>query len=115
MKNSSKSTRLLPLDELVVGKTRRVEHLDHAILLCRVEDSVYAVNDLCTHEDISLSLGVLCEHRLRCPLHGSEFDVRTGKVLDEPADTDLPTYPVAIIDGWVCLQHTPTESKDSAA
>ena len=48
-------------------------------------------------------LGVLCEYRLRCPLHGSEFDIRSGKVLNEPADTDLATIPVYIKDEWVCI------------
>ena len=95
--------RLIPLEELINGKPCRVEHEGKKILLCRVDDDVHAVDDLCTHEDISLSLGVLCEHRLRCPLHGSEFDIRNGKVLSEPADVDLDTYPVEVIDDWVCL------------
>lgn len=104
MNETSSPVKIVPLKDLSDGIHKRFEHQGHPILLCRVEDKVYAVDDMCTHEDISLSLGVLCEHRLRCPLHGSEFDVRTGKVLDEPADIDLPTYPVEIIDGWVCLQ-----------
>ena len=95
--------RLIPFDELISGKPSRVEHEGKKILLCRVVDEVHAVDDLCTHEDISLSLGVLCEHRLRCPLHGSEFDIRNGKVLSEPADADLGTYPVKVVDAWVCL------------
>lgn len=96
--------KLIPFDELISGKLKRVEHDGQKILLCRVNDDVHAVDDLCTHEDISLSLGVLCEHRLRCPLHGSEFDVRNGKVLNEPADVDLGVYPVEVVDGWVCLR-----------
>ncbi|MFK7993862.1 MAG: non-heme iron oxygenase ferredoxin subunit [Granulosicoccus sp.] len=103
MNEQSDLVKLIPLEELLSGKTKRVDHLGNSVLLCRVEDKVYAVDDMCTHEDISLSLGVLCEHRLRCPLHGSEFDVRTGKVLDEPAETDLSTYPVEMVDGWICL------------
>ncbi len=95
--------RLIPLDQLLNGQLKRVEHEGARILLCRVDDEVHAVDDMCTHEDISLSLGVLCEHRLRCPLHGSEFDVRDGKVLNEPADVDLATYPIAISEEWVCL------------
>lgn len=95
--------KLIPVEELINGKLMRVEHQGNSILLCRVDDEVHAVDDMCTHEDISLSLGVLCEHRLRCPLHGSEFDVRTGKVLNDPADVDLATYPVSVNDGWVCL------------
>ena len=104
---TGRTQRLLPLQELKTGIPHRVEHAGCGILLCRVDDTVYAVHDTCTHEDISLSLGVLCEHRLRCPLHGSEFDIRTGKVLDEPAETDLPTYPVTIEDGWICLPDNP--------
>ena len=95
--------RLIRFDQLKNGLPHRVEYDNQGILLCRVGDKVYGVHDTCTHEDISLSLGVLCEHRLRCPLHGSEFDIRNGKVLDEPADTDLATYPVYINGDWVCM------------
>lgn len=104
MTQQANVNRLIPLNKLTTGKLTRVEHEGRKILLCRVEDTIYAVDDLCTHEDISLSLGVLCEHRLRCPLHGSEFDVRNGKVLSEPADVDLGVYPVEVVEGWVCLR-----------
>lgn len=102
--NDVHTHKLIKLEDLTKGKPHRVVHHGKGVLLCRVEDSVYAVNDTCPHEDISLSLGVLCEHRLRCPLHGSEFDVRTGRVLNEPAEQDLPTYPVEIDAGWVCIK-----------
>lgn len=97
------ATRLLPLSALKPGVPCRVEHEGKGILLCLVEGEVHAVQDMCTHEDISLSLGVLCEHRLRCPLHGSEFDIRNGKVLNEPADVDLPVHVVSIHEGWICI------------
>ena len=95
--------RLIALADLKAGVPHRVQHEDTGILLCLVDGKVHAVHDTCTHEDISLSLGVLCEHRLRCPLHGSQFDVRTGKVLDEPAEVDLRTFDVTVVDGWVCI------------
>jgi nitrite reductase/ring-hydroxylating ferredoxin subunit len=96
--------RLIRVDALKQGIPYRLEHQGCGLLLCRVDESVYAVHDTCTHEDISLSLGVLCEYRLRCPLHGSEFDIRTGKVLTEPAEEDLVTFSVQVRDGWVCLK-----------
>jgi len=102
MKNKQ-SHKLIPFKLLKPGVLKRIEHNGQGVLVCLVENTVYAVHDTCTHEDISLSLGALCEHRLRCPLHGSEFDIRTGQVLDEPADENLPTYPVFVEDGWVCL------------
>ncbi len=95
--------RLVRFNDLKTGVPYRVQHGSTGVLLCLVDGVVHAVHDTCTHEDISLSLGVLCEHRLRCPLHGSQFDVRTGKVLDEPAEIDLRTFDVVVIDGWVCI------------
>ena len=95
--------RLARLDALADGSLTRREYRGTAVLLCRVGERVHAVADRCTHEDVSLSLGSLCGHRLRCPLHGSAFDVRSGEALDEPADEALETWPVAIEDGWVTI------------
>ena len=103
LKLAMQKHKLIHLSELQNGKPHRLQHNNKDMLLCRAENDVYAVAELCTHEDISLSLGVLCEYRLRCPLHGSEFDIRSGKVLDEPADEDLATYPVTVEEGWVYL------------
>jgi len=95
--------KLMPLDELTTGQPKRVRAGNRCILLCRVAQTVYAVNEMCTHEDISLSLGVLEDHYLRCPLHGSRFDIRNGKVIDEPAEIDLETHSVMVEDGWIYL------------
>lgn len=98
------SHKVVKFDSLRDGVPHRVEIDGQGILLCRVKNSVHAVQDMCTHEDVSLSLGVMCEHRLRCPLHGSEFDVRTGKVLDEPADEDLKTFSTHVENEWVHIE-----------
>ena len=95
--------RLIRLDALPEGGHARCVHAGRAILVCRVDGEVHAVADTCTHEAVSLSLGALCEHRLRCPLHGAEFDVRDGRALSAPAERDLETWPLAIVDGWVVL------------
>lgn len=105
---SNSQIRLIKLADLKNGKMCRHEFNGKAYLLCRVDDEVFALDDRCTHEDVSLSLGALCEHRVRCPLHGSEFDIRTGEVLDEPADVDLKTHAVVIEEGWVYLNELPS-------
>lgn len=84
----------IPLHALADGSLTRVVHHGIPILLARVGGDVHAVADTCSHEDVSLSLGSLCGYRLRCPLHGSEFDVRTGAALSAPAETPLQTWPV---------------------
>lgn len=71
------------------------------LLLARVNDEVFAVDDLCTHEDASLSSGVLEETRVRCPLHGSWFCLRTGVPEEEPAAEPVRCYPTRVREGWI--------------
>ena len=80
--------------ELAPGKMRRIDAGGRPILLANVAGRLYAVDDTCTHEEASLSTGVLKGELVKCPLHNSRFNVRTGEVLEEPAEEPLRTYPV---------------------
>ena len=95
--------RLFPLAELRPGTMRRCEVEGRAILVCRIGGEIHALDDTCTHDDVSLSLGALEGCRLRCPLHGSEFDVRTGRALSEPAEIDLARHAARVADGEVVV------------
>ncbi|MFP6641863.1 MAG: non-heme iron oxygenase ferredoxin subunit [Myxococcota bacterium] len=55
------------------------------VLICRVEGQLYAVEDLCSHAQSTLSDGTLEGYAIRCPLHGASFDVRDGSHLTPPA------------------------------
>ena len=48
--------------------------------------SYHALNDICTHADVSLSEGEVDGCTLECWLHGSRFDLRTGKPVRPPGD-----------------------------
>ena len=82
--------------ELRPGTMKRVELRGRRILLANVQGRICAADDTCTHEDASLSTGVLKGELVKCPLHGSRFNVCTGKALEEPAEADLRTYPVRL-------------------
>jgi len=84
------------LDNLKTSKLLHVRHQDIDICLAYVENTVYAIDDMCTHEDASLSKGSLHGDCVKCPLHGSRFDLATGKALDEPAEDAVKTYSVKI-------------------
>jgi len=92
--------------ELAPGTMRRVDLRGRRILLANVEGRLCAVDDTCTHEDASLSTGVLKGALVKCPLHGSRFNVCTGEALEEPAEENLRTYPVRLEGGriLVCLR-----------
>jgi nitrite reductase/ring-hydroxylating ferredoxin subunit len=61
------------------------------------------LDETCTHEEASLSTGVLQGELVKCPLHGSRFSVCTGKALEEPAEEDLRTYPVRLEGGRILI------------
>ena len=96
--------------ELREGTMRRVDISDRRILLANVAGRLYAVDDTCTHEEASLSTGVLKGELVKCPLHNSRFNVRTGEALEEPAEEDLRTYPVREEGGRILVGVPGTES-----
>lgn len=85
------SLKDLQTRKLICVKTDR-----YRILVALAEGTVYAVDDMCTHEDASLSKGSLHADCVKCPLHGSRFRLASGEALDEPAEEALRTYPVNI-------------------
>ena len=96
--------RVASLSELPEGSLLRVEVGDVPICLVHAEDGkVYAIGDVCSHEDYSLSEGELWEMSVECPRHGSRFDVRTGAVTGLPAVIPAQTYPVTVEDGEIYL------------
>lgn len=84
------------LEQVGVGKMFRVQLEGKLLLLANVGGTIHACDEMCTHEEVSLSLGALQGNCLKCSLHGSRFDLLTGKALDEPADEDLRIYPVKV-------------------
>lgn len=78
---------------------RRVPLAGQRLLLCRAESGVYCVDEMCTHEDYSLAFGCVRDDRIKCSLHGSWFDLKSGQAECEPADCPLKTWPVRERDG----------------
>src|SRR4026209_1347059 len=67
------------------------------VAIANVGGTYYAFDDACTHEQCSLAEeGELAGTTVTCTCHGSEFDVRTGKVLASPATLPLKVYPVRV-------------------
>ena len=74
------------------------------ICVTRIGDEVFAIGDVCTHSDASLSEGDVTDFKIECWLHGAEFDLRTGEALTLPANIPARTYPVNIVDDVVEVQ-----------
>lgn len=65
----------------------------HRVALYRIAGTVYATNDVCTHEFALLSEGYLDGDCIECPLHQALFHIPTGEARSPPASEPISTYP----------------------
>src|SRR3954449_12417038 len=73
------------------------------VCVAKSDGEVFAIGDICSHAEVNLSEGEVCDSTVECWLHGSRFDLRNGRPLALPANRPVPTYPVKIDgdDVWV--------------
>lgn len=92
---------IAPASELPNGERLFVEIEGKSIVIFNIAGQLFAIGDICTHDDGPLGDGDLEGYNIVCPRHGAEFDVRTGKVMQMPAVVDIPAYPVKVVDGMI--------------
>jgi 3-phenylpropionate/trans-cinnamate dioxygenase ferredoxin subunit len=71
------------------------------VAILRDGGEVYAMRDVCSHEEVPLSEGDVYDGTVECWLHGSCFDLKSGRPTGLPATTPVPVYPVKIDGGDV--------------
>jgi 3-phenylpropionate/trans-cinnamate dioxygenase ferredoxin component len=94
--------RVCALDDL--PKVGAVQAEIEGKLVAIVRDSageIHAIDDTCSHANVSLSEGDVEDTAIECWLHGSRFDLRSGKPIGLPATTPIAVYPVKIDGGDV--------------
>ncbi|MDE1853062.1 MAG: non-heme iron oxygenase ferredoxin subunit [Thaumarchaeota archaeon] len=82
--------------ELAEGSMSAVDLEGKHILVAKIGGEVSAVSGTCTHEETDLGLGFVMEDRIVCPLHLSQFDLKTGQVMNPPATAPLQRFNVKI-------------------
>lgn len=87
--------------DLVAGEPRKAVVDGTTIAVVLTEGEVFAINDICSHGQVSLAEGEVEGCTLECWLHGSQFDLRTGQPLSLPATDPVPVYPVKVEDSTV--------------
>ena len=90
------AVRVAALSDLGDESALRVEVGGKPLCLARSQGEVFAVSDICSHADVSLSEGDVEDGTVECWLHGSRFDLRTGQPTGLPATKPVATYPVTL-------------------
>jgi 3-phenylpropionate/trans-cinnamate dioxygenase ferredoxin subunit len=78
------------------------------VAVARHGEEVFAVENICSHAAVALSEGEVEDCTVECWLHGSRFDLRTGKPTGLPATEPVATFPVDVRDGDVYVDTTTT-------
>ena len=71
---------------------------EYDVAIARDGDEIFAIQDLCSHAAVALSEGEVADCTVECWLHGSRFDLRTGKPTGLPATEPVATFPVEVRD-----------------
>lgn len=86
----------LKLSDLQENTPVKVELNGKDLCVVRQGNEVFAIDDICSHAEASLSEGEVTPGKIECWLHGAEFDLRSGEALTPPAIAPVATYSVTI-------------------
>jgi 3-phenylpropionate/trans-cinnamate dioxygenase ferredoxin subunit len=92
---------IAPASELPSGERLFVELGDKPIVIFNIAGQLFAIGDVCSHDNGPVGDGEIEEFEIICPRHGGRFDLRSGKATSLPAVRDIPSYPVRIVAGMI--------------
>ena len=88
--------KIASVGEIPAGESRVFEVGGKAVAVCNVGGSLYAIEDICTHDGASFDDAELDGCEIECPRHGARFDVRDGSATELPAVVPVETFPVRV-------------------
>jgi nitrite reductase/ring-hydroxylating ferredoxin subunit len=82
--------------DLNPGEVMYVEVGNDPVALINLDGTFFALSDICTHQDASLSDGEVIGDEIECPLHGGAFEIKTGMPANFPVVVPVETYDVKV-------------------
>lgn len=99
------AVRICAVEDIKPGKAIRVKVGENAIAIVRTKaGDVKAIDDKCSHGEISLSEGFVDNETIECWAHGAKFSLDTGEALTLPAFEPVAVYEVIIDNGDIFLE-----------
>ena len=91
------------LEDFESGAARQIKVEGRVLVLVRIEEDVYVLDDRCSHEDFSLAEGEVNvdEGEIECARHGAMFRLKDGEPTSLPATRPVAHYDVVVMNGRV--------------
>lgn len=87
-------------EDLKEGELKAFHTKQGSVVIVRQNDAIFAFQEHCTHDDVSLAEGNLPETGIvECPAHGARFRMTDGEAIRMPATESLETFEVRIVEG----------------
>ncbi len=99
----------IALDSFSASPVQTVEINGSVVAVFKVDNEFFAIQNRCSHAEASLSEGEVYDCKVECPLHGAEFDLKTGEALTLPATKPVATYTAEVNENSVLVK----EMKDA--
>ena len=90
------------VEEVPLGKGMVFTVADKELAIFNVDGNVYAIDNACLHQGLSLGTSRLDGKIVTCRGHGWRYNVTTGCTLHVPG-LGVTTYPVKVVDGKICV------------
>lgn len=88
--------KMARVGEIPEGGVKALDAKGQRVVVANVQGELFAIQNLCTHDDGPLGEGGLSGELIECPRHGARFDVKTGKAVTLPAILPVKTFPVKV-------------------
>ena len=82
----------------------RFDHETKTYCIYHIKEGFFATDGMCTHENVHLEDGLLMDDEIECPMHQGIFNIKSGKVIQDPPCEDLKTYPTKVKEGKVYIE-----------
>jgi 3-phenylpropionate/trans-cinnamate dioxygenase ferredoxin subunit len=92
---------ILPADQLPQGERIFIEVEGKSIVVFNLAGKLFAIGDICSHDNGPVGDGEIEDSEIICPRHGARFDILSGKATSLPAVVDIPAYPVRVVKGMI--------------
>jgi 3-phenylpropionate/trans-cinnamate dioxygenase ferredoxin subunit len=92
---------IAPVDQLLPGERLFVTVGGKSIVLFNLAGKLFAISDVCSHDNGPVGDGEIEDFDIICPRHGARFDLLTGKATSLPALVDIPAYPLRVLEGMI--------------
>jgi 3-phenylpropionate/trans-cinnamate dioxygenase ferredoxin subunit len=92
---------ITPADQVPEGERIFIEVEGKSIVIFNLAGKLFAIGDVCSHDNGPVGDGEIEETEIICPRHGARFDIRTGRATSLPAVKDIPSYPVRVAEGMI--------------